>query len=67
MGTQGLLQQLEDDPSMASFFNYQVSFWWANKATQCCQNVEEEPGVGIHDKNNGFDDETCFTCLIRST
>jgi len=48
MGTQGLLQQLEDDPSMASFFNYQVSFWWANKATQCsCQNVEEEPSVGI--------------------
>ena len=31
MGTQGLLQQLDDDPFMQAFFNYQVSFWWANK------------------------------------
>ncbi|CAJ1359691.1 unnamed protein product [Effrenium voratum] len=31
MATQGLLQQLDDDESMSNFFNYQVSFWWANK------------------------------------
>ncbi|CAK8986759.1 unnamed protein product [Durusdinium trenchii] len=31
MGTQGLLQQLEEDSFMRAFFSYQVSFWWANK------------------------------------
>ena len=31
MATQGLLQQLEEDRSMRAFFDYQVSFWWANK------------------------------------